>query len=345
MKKIAVFGGTGLVGKQVISTFIQEGFDVVSFQRRKNSSSFGEQQEIVDFDHIKDFKFDGDTVIVCLGTTLNKAGSEEAFVKIDHDLIKDIGVWAKENGVKHFHVISSTGASKKAKGLYLRTKWRMEQSLQNLKFETLCIYRPSLYADINRKPIRLKELISIPVLQLLGAIWGSFINFRPIKTKTLVDKIKANALENLKGLHIFESEDIQSVKPNTFIEYRKKEQYLLLKMALVLVMLWIFFELTDFSSFGLRIFVLTIEASLIFLWVKSIVTVKKGEGTKEKEYEKNHKSFQFMRLVLWIEIIAIVVCLGLQLFPFVISIVAMLILDVRLFYNIKDYLSKLHTKL
>lgn len=35
MKKIAVFGGSGLVGQQVIIAFIKRNFDVTSFQRKK----------------------------------------------------------------------------------------------------------------------------------------------------------------------------------------------------------------------------------------------------------------------------------------------------------------------
>jgi dTDP-4-dehydrorhamnose reductase len=344
MNKIAVFGGSGLVGQHLISTFMKADFNVISYQRRKKKSNFGEHQEIVDFDHINDYKFEGDTVIICLGTTIANAGSEDAFVKIDHDLIKNIGVWAKTQGVKKLHVISSTGASATAKGVYLKTKWRTEQSLQNIGFETLCIYRPSLYADVNRKPIRLKELLSIPALRFLGVLSENFTNYRPIKTKTLVKKLKENVLKNLKGRLIFESNDIQGAASLTFIEYRKREQYLVLKMILAFVVLWGLMELTGFSTNSLRIFTAIIVFLLLFLWVKSKLTLKKGAGNGTEESQKNLKSLQFMRILIWIELIAIVACIIFQLVPFVILLGTMLFIDIQIFYTIRDYLNGLNQR-
>ena len=341
MKKVAVFGGSGLVGKQVIESFISSDFDVVSYQRSISNSKYGEIQEQMNFDKINDYKFDGDIVVICLGTTISKAGSEESFIKIDHDLIVEIGKWAKRQNVKQLHVISTVGASESAKGIYLQTKWRMEQSLQKLDLPTLFIYRPSLYADFNRRPIRFKELASIPVLNFLGSLASKFSNYRPIQTEVLVKKIKSNALKNLEGNYIFESSDIQKADSLTFEKFRKREQNIMTIMFSILLFLWTGIEAFGLGNNSIRIFTSVILLSLIFLWIKSKISLSRGEGYEKAlvEYNKIIKSLRFMQVLIWIEVLAIILSLVFSSLPFFLLLLTMIILDIQIYYTFKDYLN------
>ncbi len=345
MKKIAIFGGSGLVGQQVIDTLSSSGFEITSYQRTKTPTNYGEHQEIIDFDQINNYQFNGDVAIICLGTTIAKAGSKEAFISIDHDLVVKIATWAKQQKVKELHVISSVGASEKARGLYLQTKWRMEQSLQKLHFPTLYIYRPSLYADIDRKPIRIKELTSIPFLNLLGVMLDKFINFRPIKTRTLVKKITSNILQDVSGVYIFESKDIQESASLSFNEYKKKEQSLLCVMFFTLSLVWGILELLKFGDKNIRIFAPLVLFSLLFLWVKSKITLHKGttSPTTSQEYRHNLKKLHLSRLLVWLELLSLMTCLIFHAIPFLILILVMLFINVPIYYSIRDYLNGLDT--
>ena len=56
-----------------------------------------------------DFRLDKvDDVFCCIGTTIKKAGSKDAFAKVDRDYVIDLGKWAKieepEETIKLFMV-------------------------------------------------------------------------------------------------------------------------------------------------------------------------------------------------------------------------------------------------
>lgn len=56
---------------------------------------------------------------------------------------------AKELDVKHYGLLSSTGADATSIFLYMKTKGRVEQALKDLKLSQLSIYRPGLL--LNRR--------------------------------------------------------------------------------------------------------------------------------------------------------------------------------------------------
>lgn len=56
---------------------------------------------------------------------------------------------AKELDVKHYGLLSSTGADATSMFLYMKTKGRVEQALKDLKLSQLSIYRPGLL--LNRR--------------------------------------------------------------------------------------------------------------------------------------------------------------------------------------------------
>ncbi|HCY00506.1 MAG TPA: hypothetical protein DG754_10235, partial [Bacteroidales bacterium] len=85
-----------------------------------------------------------DTAYCCLGTTIKKAGSKEAFLEVDLELVVDFANKAKEAGVKRFAVVSSIGANAKSKNFYLNTKGKVEEQLKAIGFKRLVIVQPSL---------------------------------------------------------------------------------------------------------------------------------------------------------------------------------------------------------
>lgn len=342
MKKIAIFGGSGKVGQKVIKSLISGGHEVTSFVRTERPSKFGETQQAVNYEMLDQTTFDGDAVIVTIGTTRAKAGSAEAFVKVDYELVKKIGEWAKQQGIEEFHVLSAVGSGPKAKGLYLQTKWKMEQSVTALGFEKLCIYRPSQFKDLDRRPIRINEMASIPLLSVLGTMTTKSLNLRAVDTNVIVEKIKQSIeRDDLPSISVFGGNDIYKAASIPFIPYRKKEQSLLVKGILSTLVVAGLIQLLGYGSLVNLGTAAAIVLALSFLWVKSYLTVKKGALSNEEEYVKNKKSSNFLRVLIWVELIMIVAALVLSYIPVAILIFTLLIFDVQFFYNVQDYLNSL----
>ncbi|MEM1002118.1 MAG: NAD-dependent epimerase/dehydratase family protein [Bacteroidota bacterium] len=342
MSTVAIFGASGQVGQKITKRLIGVGHEIICYGRTEKPSKFGEKQQAIDFDKLSQYTFDGDAVIVAIGTTQAKAGSAEAFIKVDYELVKNIGIWSKQQGIKEFHVVSSVGAAEQARGLYLQTKWRMEQSITALGFEKLCIYRPSLYADLDRQPIRIKEVGSIPLLNVYSLLTAKNLNFRPINTDILVEKIKQSVeRDDLPQVSIFKGNDIYKAVATSFVPYRKKEQTKLVQGIGAVVVAWGLIELLGYGGLPVRMVAAGIVAALSFLWIKSYWTLKNGALSDDEEYVKNQKTQNFLRILVWIELIAIVASLVLSNIPIAILVFILFIFDVQFFYNVQDYLNGL----
>ena len=77
---------------------------------------------------------------------------------MDYQYPLNFAILAKELGVKHYGLLSSTGSDSKSIFLYMRTKGQVEAAVQELGLNQLCIYRPGLLCN-RRGDSRLGEKI------------------------------------------------------------------------------------------------------------------------------------------------------------------------------------------
>lgn len=82
--------------------------------------------------------------VCCLGTTIRAAGSREAFLAVDRDLVLRLGAVARRAGAGHAILVSSVGASAQSDNFYLRVKGEAERGLAELGFARVDILRPGL---------------------------------------------------------------------------------------------------------------------------------------------------------------------------------------------------------
>ncbi len=85
-----------------------------------------------------------DTYVSCLGTTLKTAGSREAFIAVDRELVLRMARIARDLGARQAIVVSSAGASRQSGNFYLRVKGEVEDSLEKMGFDRLDILQPGL---------------------------------------------------------------------------------------------------------------------------------------------------------------------------------------------------------
>jgi len=122
-----------------------------------------------------------DDIFVCLGTTMRKAGSREAFRRVDLDMVVEIARKGRAAGAKRFVVISSIGADPDSNNFYLQTKGRMEEEVKKLGYEYCGIVRPSLLLG-KRNEFRFAERMGILLFRFFRFIFvGPLRKYRGIE--------------------------------------------------------------------------------------------------------------------------------------------------------------------
>ncbi len=145
-----IVGATGLIGGYCLQTLLENQIysEVTALVRKPILKTHRKLKTVVTkFDDNLEHELSNiqaDDVYCCLGTTIKKAGSQEAFTKIDHTLVVTVAELMQKQGSEQFLVISSMGSDSKSKIFYNRTKGEMEEALQEIGFPCLRIFRPSL---------------------------------------------------------------------------------------------------------------------------------------------------------------------------------------------------------
>jgi uncharacterized protein YbjT (DUF2867 family) len=209
-------GATGLVGGHVLQQLLADPtWDrVIALVRRELKLKHPKlQQRITSFEeiaHVPWFPQSHD-VFCCLGTTLNRAGSKEAFRRVDHDLGVDLARRASSAGADQFLVVSSFGAAPGAPSFYLRVKAEMEAAVSAVPFGGTHIFRPSFLAG-GREESRPGERITLAALGAFSfALYGPLYRLRPVDPAVVARAMLRIARERPRGVRIFHSERIQEI--------------------------------------------------------------------------------------------------------------------------------------
>jgi uncharacterized protein YbjT (DUF2867 family) len=207
-----VFGATGLVGRQLVFELIQhsEYARVKVFTRRKLDFEHPKVHEVItdfmDWDAISK-SMTGEVVFCCIGTTQKKAGSKEAFRKIDYDLVVKIAELTQKNEIGKFVVISSVGAKNDSSNFYLKVKGEMEEKIKSIPIEKKIIVRPSMLLG-NRKEFRLSEVFGKILFFLFGFLFvGRFKKYKAI-SDVQVAKAMIKLIERKDDKIVFESDEL-----------------------------------------------------------------------------------------------------------------------------------------
>lgn len=215
-KSALLVGATGLVGNELLNFLLNHpGYETVKVFTRKRMSVDHPKldQIIVEFDNLEQYKgyLNVDDVFCCLGTTIKKAGSQEAFKKVDLEYPFVLAKLARECGVEKFLVITAMGADRNSKVFYNRVKGELEVELKRVGFPALHIFRPSLLLG-DRNEFRLGEKIAIILSPLLSFIMvGSLSPYKPIKALDVANAMYLSGLNQKTGQFIHKSDQIQSM--------------------------------------------------------------------------------------------------------------------------------------
>ncbi len=209
-----IAGSSGLVGSSLLRQLLEnDNYEKILVLVRKpiGKSNPNLIQCQVDFDQLESFKTDVriDDVFCSLGTTIKTAGSKDAFCKVDHDYVLNLGNWCAANGVQRFLVVSAMGADQGSWVFYNRVKGKMEKSVSRLNIAQIQVFRPSVLMG-NRAEKRGGEKIAQAVMGGLGFLFaGPLLKYKGIHADVVAGAMIKSAANDVKGFKIFDSGEMQ----------------------------------------------------------------------------------------------------------------------------------------
>lgn len=213
-KKALIVGATGLIGGYCLQALLEDPkyAEVIALVRNPLPTSHPKLRTVnTRFDNLEHALagIEADDVFCCLGTTIKKAGSQEAFKKVDFALVFAVAELMRKKGAAQFLVISSMGADENSKVFYSRIKGEMESALEGVGYPCLHIIRPSLLLG-PREDFRLAEKIGAmltPVLQPF--LLGSLKKYRPVQAESVARFMVKVAHEKTRSeVRVYESDMI-----------------------------------------------------------------------------------------------------------------------------------------
>ena len=171
--RLLLLGATGLVGSHVLDLAVADERieEVIAPTRRPLPDQPGLTAPQFDFDHLPadaDW-WQADAVLCALGTTMKKAGSREAFRRVDYDYPLQAARLARRHGAPTFVLNSAMGADPDSRFFYNRVKGELERDLKEVGFDSLTFVRPGLIGG-EREEFRLGEHLTTLALGAIGPV-------------------------------------------------------------------------------------------------------------------------------------------------------------------------------
>jgi uncharacterized protein YbjT (DUF2867 family) len=206
-----IAGASGLVGSHLLELLLDDArvAKVVSLGRRESPIHHAKLAKFtVDFADLPHDLPSPTAAFCCLGTTIQAAGSREAFRRVDHDYPIAFAQAARQAGASTFLLISAIGSSSDSRMFYSRVKGEVEHSICALPFEAVHIARPSLLLG-KRREFRLGERLSTPLFYALWPVFlGRLKKYRAIHARRVAKALAGLAFSDARGVHLHESDEL-----------------------------------------------------------------------------------------------------------------------------------------
>ena len=213
-KSAIIFGASGLVGNELAHLCAKvPGYETVVRVLRRAGDPITDVRDVIseDITAVPDEELRVDTLFCCLGTTMKRAGSKEAFELVDKAMPLTLAKrFAMLNPQGHFVVITAMGADPDSSVYYNRVKGLLERDLGLAKLGRLSIVRPSLLVG-ERSESRPMEALGIRLAPAMNALlWGPLKKYRAIEARDVAKAMIVCDLQR-EGNAVYLSDELQAL--------------------------------------------------------------------------------------------------------------------------------------
>jgi len=205
-----VAGAGGLTGRFLVDKLLED--DFYSEVKVVSSGKFGYPQHpklkviqvnYADLTTVQE-QLEAEYWFCCLGTTLKKAGSVEAFRQVDVAYVVQLAKVSRFS-VQSFLVVSSAGAASFSSNYYLKAKGEMEKALMAQKLPALHIFRPGLLVG-PRTEKRVGEEWAKRLIRFFGFLLPG--RFKAVPAEALAETMLRVSKTEGKGIYTYQASDI-----------------------------------------------------------------------------------------------------------------------------------------
>lgn len=206
-----VAGASGLVGREILQGLLADDHvaTVYALGRRPLALRHPKLTAlVVDFAALPALP-DVDETYLALGTTIQVAGSQEAFRAVDHDANLAVAKAARAAGCKRLGLVSAMGADAGSRIFYNRVKGELEEALAGIRYPTVVVARPSLLVGDREalgQPVRRGEKLGLVASRWLGPLIPR--KYRPIRAADVAAAL-LRTVPVTRGAKVLSSGDMQ----------------------------------------------------------------------------------------------------------------------------------------
>ncbi|QPF31067.1 NAD(P)H-binding protein [Acinetobacter lwoffii] len=212
-----VIGATGLVGKQLIKRLQDEPtcqqITAVVRKHQNDLDALDKVQQLV----LEDFLMLNDQDVSkhshgfsCLGSTMKKAGSKQAFYSIDYTINAHFAELLQQTSA-HYLLLSAMGADPQSHFYYNRVKGELEEYIQTLSLDRISLIRPSLLIG-ERPEQRFLEDIAQQVYHKVSRFIPDSFAYKPVTAEQVAHTMVEAALTQTVKFEIYDNLRIQKMK-------------------------------------------------------------------------------------------------------------------------------------
>jgi len=176
-RTVAIAGASGVVGSRLLQRLLNDDrvTRVVSYGRRPVRINNPKLDERMIGGAELDVPKDVEDAYCALGTTMKKAGSREAFLAVDRDLVLKFAKACRAAGARRFALVSAHGANPRSVVFYAQTKGQVEDAVVDVGYDATFLMRPGfIHDDGARADSRVGERVGIALAKTLGALAGAW---------------------------------------------------------------------------------------------------------------------------------------------------------------------------